>query len=125
MVNYLFCNKISEPNKFSNTVSAVSEIASSLDNTRLLNWSGKIRPNVGSNEIDLDILLRDAATTKPTPNCKVAFNDKLLYIYTSGTTGLPKAAVITHCRYLSIKHTTTENHSYIIYIYNTLRKSIH
>lgn len=27
--------------------------------------------------------------------------DKLVYIYTSGTTGLPKAAVITHVRYVS------------------------
>lgn len=88
-------------NELPNTVSAVSEIASSLNNTRLLNWSGKIRPSVGTDEIDLDILLKDAATTKPTPNSKVAFNDKLLYIYTSGTTGLPKAAVITHCRYLA------------------------
>lgn len=84
-----------------NSVSAVSEIAPSLNNNRLMNWSGKVRPSVGGNETDLDILLKDAPTTKPTPDSKVAFNDKLLYIYTSGTTGLPKAAVITHCRYHS------------------------
>ncbi|XP_067620529.1 long-chain fatty acid transport protein 4 [Eurosta solidaginis] len=29
-------------------------------------------------------------------------NDRLVYIYTSGTTGLPKAAVISHARYLFI-----------------------
>lgn len=28
--------------------------------------------------------------------------DKLLYIYTSGTTGLPKAAVITHVRFMTL-----------------------
>jgi len=31
---------------------------------------------------------------------RVSCHDKVLYIYTSGTTGLPKAAVITHMRYM-------------------------
>jgi hypothetical protein len=29
-----------------------------------------------------------------------SYHDRLLYIFTSGTTGLPKAAVVTHLRYV-------------------------
>ncbi|XP_046676184.1 long-chain fatty acid transport protein 4 isoform X2 [Homalodisca vitripennis] len=79
---------------------AVNEVSSSLGSVRLFNWSSKPRSSVGANEINLEVLLKDAATTVPSPSTKVGFNDKLLYIYTSGTTGLPKAAVITHCRYV-------------------------
>jgi acyl-CoA synthetase (AMP-forming)/AMP-acid ligase II len=32
--------------------------------------------------------------------CEGSCSDKVLYIFTSGTTGLPKAAVITHLRYV-------------------------
>lgn len=41
-------------------------------------------------------LVRDNARTKP--------DDGMCYIYTSGTTGLPKAAVVTHKRFLLAAH---------------------
>lgn len=49
--------------------------------------------------IDLDVGLKLAPTSLPTPSEPINFTDKLLYIFTSGTTGLPKAAVIKHSRY--------------------------
>lgn len=48
---------------------------------------------------NLDLLLKDAVTTKPEVKEKIGHHDHLVYIYTSGTTGLPKAAVISTSRY--------------------------
>lgn len=51
---------------------------------------------------NLTALVSDASSQPPSLTEKVHYNDHLVYIYTSGTTGLPKAAVITHARFVFI-----------------------
>lgn len=49
---------------------------------------------------NLDLLLKDAATSPPEVKEKIGHHDHLVYIYTSGTTGMPKAAVISTSRHV-------------------------
>ncbi|CAB3380352.1 Hypothetical predicted protein [Cloeon dipterum] len=78
---------------------AIKEIDSELPNlTKLqLGTGGSLLP--GALLLDEEL---QKVSSKPIPGAvdKLSPNDKLLYVYTSGTTGLPKAAVITHLRFM-------------------------
>ncbi|XP_014253178.1 long-chain fatty acid transport protein 4-like isoform X1 [Cimex lectularius] len=79
----------------------VKEIQSNLSSVRLYSYSyGEPRlPRGEMGERQLTKLLKEASSA-PLNLDDINFHDRLLYIYTSGTTGLPKAAVITHARYV-------------------------
>ncbi|XP_022191701.1 long-chain fatty acid transport protein 4 [Nilaparvata lugens] len=80
----------------------VKDIANELAGIKLYVWSADETrvANKELNDKSLTSLLKEVSGTPTAPSEKVNFHDKLLYIYTSGTTGLPKAAVITHARYV-------------------------
>ncbi|RZF40359.1 hypothetical protein LSTR_LSTR008789 [Laodelphax striatellus] len=80
----------------------IKDIVNELAGIKLYFWSADdTRPaNKELNDKSLTGLLKEVPGTPTAPSEKVNFHDKLLYIYTSGTTGLPKAAVITHARYV-------------------------
>ena len=55
---------------------------------------------VPQDTIPIDDVFKNGCRLPPEIPKEATYFDKLLFIYTSGTTGLPKAAVITHCRYV-------------------------
>jgi solute carrier family 27 fatty acid transporter 1/4 len=83
---------------------AVNEIKSEFSNVALFQYNDDINLPVTEGAKDLQNLLTQVPRDAPPPSSykKPGHHDQLVYIYTSGTTGLPKAAVITHNRYIYI-----------------------
>lgn len=62
--------------------------------------NGISRNNFSFETLDENYLKSNFAANMDKSEMKGSFGGKLFYIYTSGTTGLPKAAIITHARFI-------------------------
>ncbi|XP_053694220.1 long-chain fatty acid transport protein 4 [Sabethes cyaneus] len=95
------CNALIYGESLSEAVSEVSETLPS--STAFYQLNDTAQQTVLPNSKDMTTLLQSASKETPTTGVKKPnHHDQLVYIYTSGTTGLPKAAVITHARFVFI-----------------------
>jgi len=58
----------------------------------------------GAGDLDAAVAAQPATRVGPEARAQLRTRDLLFYIYTSGTTGLPKAARISHQRFLMVAH---------------------
>ena len=88
-------------------VSALAEVIDKLPGLQVyvIRTTEKVDKLPNSVNLDKALVRTDARRcVKDIEQAKMT--DKILYIYTSGTTGLPKAAVMTHARYMLVSHDT-------------------
>ena len=79
---------------------AVSGVLGTLEQKPTLWVTGE--KTAGSEDLDAALAEQSGAPMPPGSRDHITCRDKALYIYTSGTTGMPKAANISHMRFLHI-----------------------